>query len=263
MSDHMMEETVGHEGNMTTAQLYLGPNPSQSLVLYSENQCSIYLHVSITSFLVPFYAMSLASVKTKEISNKSVTKMTVSSRWWQAGILYVTRDGSRPAAQPIMLVYIGTTWWGLGAFWSHLRSSPVLLGLNMVDCQKYPHGPQFQEAAWISPALSFCRYSCNQYVTRTVNSEKNTKWWFFSFLISTNHLLPVNTLHNLLCSKSNKQNCKASVLDWIPAHDKEQIWSTRNSWEEHSVLALCFRSFLPKPTRISAKHQRGGKEKVK
>lgn len=171
----------------------LGAKPkSQSLVLYSGNQCSIYLHISITSFLVPFYAMSLASVKTKEISNKSVTKMTVSSRWWQAGILYVTRDGSRPAAQPIMLVYIGTTWWGLGPFWSHLRSSPVLLGLNMVDCQKHPHGPQFQEAAWISPALSFCRYSCNQYVTRTVNSEKNTKWWFFSFLISTNHLLPVN-----------------------------------------------------------------------
>lgn len=72
--------------------------------------------------------------------------------------------------------------------------------------------------AWIPPALPFCTSSCNQYVTRICKPSKKYKnmVWVFFFL-STSHLLPVNVEPNSLCSKSNKQNCKASVLQLDPS----------------------------------------------
>lgn len=72
--------------------------------------------------------------------------------------------------------------------------------------------------SWIPPALPFCTSSCNQYVTRIRRqSKKLQKHGVGFFFLSTSHLLPVNAEHNSLCRKSNKQNCKASVLQLDPS----------------------------------------------
>lgn len=125
--------------------------------------------------------------------------------------------------------------------------------------------------AWIPPALPFCTSSCNQYVTRICKPSKKYKnmvWVFFFFFLQATCSLSMWSPTLCVANPINK-TVKHLSCNWIPAHDKEQIWSTTNSWEEHSILALCFTARPQLPTNISRnfcsgpKRRRGGKEKGK
>lgn len=85
---------------------------------------------------------------------------------------------------------------------------------------------------------------------------------FFFFSLSTSHLLPVNVEHNPLCRKSNKQNCKASVLQLDPSPWQRVNLSHGKQLGIDSISFLyCasqpVHSFQPKSKKI------GGKRKVK
>lgn len=107
------------------------------------------------------------------------------------------------------------------------------------------------QAAQIPPALSFCTSSCNRYVTRICKqSKKIQKHDFFFFLQATCRLSMWST--TLCVASPINKTVKHLSCNWIPAHDKERIWSMTNSWEEHSKLTLCFTARLQFPTK--AKH---------
>ena len=111
---------------------------------------------------------------------------------------------------------------------------------------------------WVIGAGRLCRYlqpclfahpAAISMSQKSVNSQKKIQKHIF--FLSVSHLLPVSAEHNPLYSKPNKQNCKHLSCNWIPAHDKEWIWSVTNSWEELSILALYFTACLQFPTKAN------------
>lgn len=118
--------------------------------------------------------------------------------------------------------------------------------------------------SWTLPALPSCTFSCNQYVTgiRRQSKKLQKHGVVFFFPLSTSHLLPVNVEHNPLCRKSNKQNCKASVLQLDPSPWQRVNLSHGKQLGIDSISFLyCasqpVHSFQPKSKKI------GGKRKVK
>lgn len=123
------------------------------------------------------------------------------------------------------------------------------------------------QAAQIPPALSFCTSSCNRYVTRICKQSKKKCKNMIFFFLSTGHLPPVNVEHNPLCSKSNKQDRKASVLQLDPSpwqranliHDKQLGRALKAHTVLHSPSAVSYQSQTQ--LLLSATIKEGGERK--
>lgn len=100
----------------------------------------------------------------------------------------------------------------------------------------------------------------------SINSQKNIKNMFiFSFYKPP---VPCQWGAQPLCvANPINKTVKHLSCNWIPAHDKERIWSTTNSWEEHSILTLCFTAhlqFLTKTNQnfgLAPKRRRGERKR--